>query len=132
MSASVAVSGFWAGLSRNTDAAKLGGLGAVSSVGGPPAGGLAARAGKSGALPNWFQNAARAQRRARVARNGDSGLHIARLQNLLNAKLVGPLPLWVDGKFGANTESRVRAFQSRNNLAADGLVGTNTSAVLDK
>lgn len=126
MSASVAVSGFWAGLSRKTDAAELGGPGAVRSVGGPIG------AGESGALSNWFHNAAKAQRRARVARNGDSGLHIARLQNLLNAKLVGVSPpLWVDGKFGPNTESRVRAFQSRNRLAADGLVGSKTSAVLD-
>ena len=131
MSASVAVSGFGgpgglAGLSRATDVTSLGGMGAI--------GGLGAFGARSvdGPLGTWFRNAAKANKRARVARNGDSGLHIARLQNLLNAKLVGPLPLWVDGKFGANTESRVRAFQSRNNLAADGLVGTNTSAVLDK
>ncbi len=130
MSASVAVSGSGGlaglfGLSRNADAAKLGGLGAV--------GGFGAGGGRSvgGPLGNWFRNAARAQRRARVARNGDSGLHIARLQNLLNAKLAGPPPLWVDGKFGANTENRVRAFQARNRLVVDGLVGTNTSEVLD-
>ena len=141
-----------AGLSRNTDVAKLGGLGAAGGggVGGPiggaaaggvggPIGGAAAggvggpsSAGKPGPFWQWLHNAARAQRRARVARNGDSGLHIARLQNLLNAKLVGVSPpLWVDGKFGANTESRVRMFQGRNRLAVDGLVGTNTSAVLD-
>ena len=110
MSASVAVMGFFSGLSRDSDAAKLGGLGAVGarSVGGP--------------LSNWFRNAARRQRRARVARNGDSGLHIARLQNLLNAKLVGPPPLWVDGKFGANTENRVKAFQGR--IDGTGFPGT--------
>jgi peptidoglycan hydrolase-like protein with peptidoglycan-binding domain len=130
VSASVAVSGSGGGLlaalSRATDAAKLGGLGAVGGFG---AGGARS---VGGPLGNWFRNAARAQRRARVARNGDSGLHIARLQNLLNAKLVGVSPpLWVDGKFGRNTESRVRAFQGRNRLAADGLVGTKTSAVLD-
>lgn len=135
MSASVAVSGSGGGLlaalSRATDAAKLGGIGAVMGARAARSTGGPGGAGESGAFTKWLHNAARAQRRARVARNGDSGLHIARLQNLLNAKLVGSPPLWVDGKFGANTENRVRAFQARNRLVADGLVGTNTSEVLD-
>jgi peptidoglycan hydrolase-like protein with peptidoglycan-binding domain len=136
VSASVAVSGSGGGLlaalSRATDAAKLGGIGAVMGARAARSTGGPGGAGESGAFTKWLHNAARAQRRARVARNGDSGLHIARLQNLLNAKLVGVSPpLWVDGKFGRNTESRVRAFQGRNRLAADGLVGTKTSAVLD-
>jgi peptidoglycan hydrolase-like protein with peptidoglycan-binding domain len=130
VSASFAVSGSGGGLlaalSRAANTSKLGGVGAF---GGGLVGGEARSTG--GPLGHWFRNAARAQRRARVARKGDSGLHIARLQNLLNAKLVGSAPLWVDGKFGPNTLNRVRVFQARHSLVVDGLVGTNTSEVLD-
>lgn len=36
------------------------------------------------------------------------------------------LGLTVDGKFGQNTESKVREFQTSHGLVSDGIVGTNT------
>jgi len=37
----------------------------------------------------------------------------------------------VDGRFGDNTETAVRQFQRINNLTADGIIGSQTRAVLD-
>lgn len=56
------------------------------------------------------------------------GAYVRFLQQLLESNLypVGS----VDGIFGSRTESAVRAFQSANGLAVDGIVGPNTWASL--
>lgn len=58
-----------------------------------------------------------------VLRKGDSGPAVREVQTLLR--------LVVDGDFGPNTESAVKAFQSSRGLAADGVVGPGTWAALD-
>lgn len=58
---------------------------------------------------------------------GMSGETVERVQKLL--KQLGYLSS-VDGYYGAKTEAAVRAFQTRNNLKADGKVGKNTMSVL--
>lgn len=63
-------------------------------------------------------------------RKGANGGDVRKLQNLLNALGFGILE--VDGLFGAKTEEAVKAFQSKNNLTADGIVGKKTWAVLDQ
>ena len=57
-------------------------------------------------------------------RLGSRGVYVKYLQSKLTAKLY-PLGA-VDGIFGANTLSAVRAFQQENNLAVDGIVGPLT------
>ena len=59
-------------------------------------------------------------------RKGDSGLGVKELQqNLL--KLGEKLPRYgADGAFGEELELAVKAFQARNNLAADGIAGKDT------
>ena len=59
------------------------------------------------------------------------GLTVAYCQNLLNARIPTPPPLWVDGIFGARTDSRVRQFQSRRFLTIDGIVGPATWGALE-
>lgn len=61
-------------------------------------------------------------------RKGDSGLGVKELQqNLL--KLGEKLPRYgADGSFGVELEQALKAFQARNNLAADGIAGKNTLA----
>ena len=61
-------------------------------------------------------------------RLGSRGVYVKYLQSKLTAKLY-PLGA-VDGIFGANTLSAVRAFQQENNLAVDGIVGPNTWQVV--
>ncbi|MFG1888624.1 peptidoglycan DD-metalloendopeptidase family protein [Micromonospora sp. NPDC049051] len=60
-------------------------------------------------------------------REGNSGDLVRGLQTALNARGAS---LLVDGDFGSVTTSAVRAFQSRNSLVSDGLVGPVTWSVL--
>ncbi|BAY38203.1 hypothetical protein NIES2111_25480 [Nostoc sp. NIES-2111] len=52
-----------------------------------------------------------------------SGVAVRVLQRLLVAN---GYPIKIDGHFGALTESAVKAFQDRQNLIVDGIVGTQT------
>lgn len=52
-------------------------------------------------------------------------------QNLLNARLMNPMPLWVDGNFGMKTDLAVRRFQTLKSLKVDGKVGEQTWAKLE-
>jgi peptidoglycan hydrolase-like protein with peptidoglycan-binding domain len=60
-------------------------------------------------------------------RNGDEGPEVYAIQWLLRAQGYN---LSVDGQFGAQTRSRVIAFQGDQGLAADGIVGPNTWGAL--
>lgn len=64
-------------------------------------------------------------------KKNSSGLHVAYCQNLLNARLRGQAPLWVDGIFGTNTDARVRYYQRTKRLMADGVVGPMTWSTLE-
>lgn len=59
------------------------------------------------------------------------GPYVAYCQNLLNARLSGQAPLWVDGIFGPKTDARVRQYQTRKRLVVDGIVGPATWAALE-
>ncbi|MBQ4343667.1 MAG: peptidoglycan-binding protein [Erysipelotrichaceae bacterium] len=62
-------------------------------------------------------------------RYGSQGENVRKVQSALNTinQANGTLTtLTVDGVFGAQTEAAVRAFQSQNGLAADGIVGPAT------
>ncbi len=61
---------------------------------------------------------------------GKTGLKVAYVQNLLNAR-TGPPPLWVDGIFGPKTDARVKQFQATRGLAVDGIVGPMTLGALE-
>jgi len=61
-------------------------------------------------------------------RRGSSGADVRHAQTRLN---VHGAKLTVDGAFGANTDSAVRAFQKARNLVVDGIVGANTWRALD-
>ena len=66
-------------------------------------------------------------------RRGCTSTYVLVLQDALNA--LGYSTRTLDGKFGANTESALKAFQRRVGLAADGICGCNswkklTAAVL--
>lgn len=50
------------------------------------------------------------------------------IQRSLNARGYGPLA--EDGNYGRKTREAVRAFQAKNNLVADGLIGPKTRAAL--
>lgn len=56
-------------------------------------------------------------------RRGSRGVETYYLQQKLLSKLY---PVTVDGVFGPATETQVRAFQSENGLASDGIVGRRT------
>lgn len=62
-----------------------------------------------------------------VLRSGATGEDVKTLQRALNAK---GAKLVVDGNFGNATVAAVKAFQSKNGLASDGIVGDNTWAKL--
>ena len=62
-----------------------------------------------------------------VLQQGSSGTAVVNLQNLLNKFNAG---LTVDGDFGPTTRAAVVAFQAKNNLTADGIVGNKTWMVL--
>lgn len=65
-----------------------------------------------------------------VLREGDSGMPVRTVQYYLAVVAYfsdGALPdVTVDGSFGAETKAAVTAFQEREGLAADGIVGRNT------
>ena len=58
-----------------------------------------------------------------------SGPQVKRLQQLLYGKTTGPE---IDGKFGPNTEKRLRTFQKNQGLKVDGIAGKNTIAKLNR
>ncbi|MFE9451812.1 GH25 family lysozyme [Streptomyces sp. NPDC006739] len=58
-----------------------------------------------------------------VVQQGYSGRQVTTVQYLLNAHGAA---LSVDGSFGTDTHDAVVAFQTRNHLTADGIVGPNT------
>lgn len=61
-----------------------------------------------------------------VLRKGCRGDEVKRLQRLL-----GFAEKDIDGIFGSNTEKAVRAFQAKNSLVPDGIVGEKTWAALE-
>lgn len=71
---------------------------------------------EGGALPNIAQ--------APTLRRGDSGLYVRSLQHDLGTT--------EDAVFGPATERAVRAFQSKHQLAIDGVVGPKTRSALAK
>ena len=54
---------------------------------------------------------------------GSKGNDVKKLQNTLNNKGYN---LEVDGSYGAKTQAAVKDYQSKNNLAVDGVAGNNT------
>ena len=60
---------------------------------------------------------------------GSKGSDVTELQKLLNNN---GYSLSVDGIFGAKTQAAVKDYQQKNNLAVDGIVGTNTWGALTK
>ena len=58
-----------------------------------------------------------------LVRRGDNIFPVRPLQQLLRAR---NHPVAVDGNFGPNTESAVKAFQQSRGLTADGIVGPAT------
>lgn len=65
----------------------------------------------------------------RILHRGSKGEDVAELQTLLR-KL--DFAISIDGDFGAGTEVAVTRFQSENGLDADGIVGAQTWAALEK
>jgi len=67
------------------------------------------------------------------------GDDVAERQALLNALTATDNPLGqtnfpfleTDGEFGSRTTMRVKEFQSRNNLTADGVIGPQTDTQMD-
>ena len=64
-------------------------------------------------------------------RRGSSGEYVTLAQTLLIQRGYDLAPYGADGKFGAKTEEAVKAFQRKNGLTADGIIGRNTWAALD-
>ena len=62
-----------------------------------------------------------------LVKQGDQQHPVQTLQYLLRAR---GHPVAVDGIFGPNTDSAVRAFQQQKNLSVDGVVGPNTWSAL--
>ena len=60
---------------------------------------------------------------------GSKGSDVTELQKLLNNNGYN---LTVDGQFGSKTQAAVKDYQQKNNLAVDGIVGTNTWGALTK
>ncbi len=63
-----------------------------------------------------------------VLRSGMTGQAVKDLQSRLYT--LGYYTAEIDGQFGAGTKEAVIAFQRRNGLGADGIVGAETKAVL--
>lgn len=66
---------------------------------------------------------ATAVNRLPTLRFGDRGNSVRILQRLLASK---GYPITIDGDFGVLTETAVKAYQSRQGLTADGIVGSRT------
>ena len=64
---------------------------------------------------------------ASTLRKGSSGGEVKTLQTLLNSN---GFSLVVDGKFGSNTLTAVKSYQSSHGLSVDGIVGSKTWASL--
>jgi peptidoglycan hydrolase-like protein with peptidoglycan-binding domain len=64
-------------------------------------------------------------------KKNSQGLSVAYCQNLINSRLPTPPLLWVDGIFGQKTDVKVRQYQQRKFLAADGIVGPLTWVALE-
>lgn len=62
-------------------------------------------------------------------KKGDSGSAVLMIQQALNAKGANP-PVGADGVFGSGTLNAVKAFQQKNNLTVDGIVGPASFAAL--
>lgn len=63
---------------------------------------------------------------SRILSVGSRGLGVEKVQTYLN-ELISPIPrLMVDGVYGNATRQAVASFQARNNLKADGIVGSIT------
>lgn len=62
--------------------------------------------------------------------NGDIDVSVAMLQAALKYK--GYNPRWVDGEFGAQTGTALKAFQSDHGLDVDAICGKNSWAELVK
>ena len=66
-----------------------------------------------------------------LIRRGQTGARVERMQALLiYFHGISCGPDGVDGDFGPNTEAAVKEFQVKSGLAADGLVGNDTTAAL--
>jgi murein L,D-transpeptidase YcbB/YkuD len=82
--------------------------------------------------PSWWTPTVRpalAAAERPVLRRGSRGERVRFLQRLLNDWLANPpgrAPLVLDGIFGPRTQAAVVAFQRRNGLPADGIVGSRT------
>ena len=63
-----------------------------------------------------------------VLRNGMTGQSVKDLQSRLYT--LGYYTAGIDGQYGAATREAVQAFQRRNGLDADGIVGAETRSVL--
>ena len=63
-------------------------------------------------------------------RSGNSGVEVRALQDVLNFHIRRLTPINVDGIFGPKTQSRLIEFQRANKLAADGVAGPNSNALL--
>jgi peptidoglycan hydrolase-like protein with peptidoglycan-binding domain len=61
-----------------------------------------------------------------VLRFGHRGPAVRELQGFLNEYLPEGEPLAIDGYFGPETEGRLRRFQEKQSIAADGVVGIET------
>ena len=59
---------------------------------------------------------------SRTLRIGDRGSDVRAVQDVLNFHIRRLAPLVVDGRFGTETQGRVREFQRANRLAIDGVV----------
>ena len=62
--------------------------------------------------------------------SGSSGAQVTNIQGTLNWPACGGYTTLLDGKFGPNTTSIVRAFQAAHGLTADGVVGPSTKMML--
>lgn len=66
----------------------------------------------------------------RILRLGDRGTDVMEMQALLQKIGYNPGP--IDGIFGVQTQQAVRMFQQNNGLIADGIIGPNNYAALDR
>ena len=65
-------------------------------------------------------------------RRGSSGEYVTLLQTKLIQRGYDLTPYGADGKYGAKTETAVKAFQKDAGLSADGICGRNTWSALDE